>query len=129
MYLFNMYCIYIPVIPQMEIQCRRQGFFFCIGTSIRNFKVLLVSFVNNKRGKMIYFLLKWKKVSSMIKFGIVRPAFLNGFSFTMSSIHKKKTPHFSFCFQWLKCAEWQAHFSDNSVNFHCRFSRLSITNQ
>ena len=34
----------------------------------------------------------------------------------------------SATFQWLKCAEWQAHFSDNSVDFHCRFSRLSITN-
>ena len=30
----------------------------------------------------------------------------------------------SATFQWLTCAEWQAHFSDNSVNFNCRFSRL-----
>ena len=35
----------------------------------------------------------------------------------------------SSLFHRLKCAEWQVHFSDNSVNFHCRFSRLSITIQ
>ena len=29
-------------------------------------------------------------------------------------------------FQQLKCHDWQAHFSDNSVNLHCRYSRLSI---
>ena len=48
--------------------------------------------------------------------------------------HRKKTHisvfaerRLSAIFQWLKCAEWQAPFSDDSVYFHCRFSRLSIT--
>ena len=51
-------------------------------------------------------------------------------------VHRKKTHisvfaemRLSATFQWLKWAEWQAHFSDNSVNCHCLFSRLSMTNQ